>query len=110
MKTFKLRSKGLLLGLSLCSTFFLFKCGNDDKDTPTVLEVTADFEYSIDEETGATVTYTNKSENADTYAWDFGNGSVRSEEHTSELQSRETISYAVFCLKKKNNPLSAQIE
>ena len=25
----------------------------------------------------------------------------RSEEHTSELQSRETISYAVFCLKKK---------
>ena len=27
----------------------------------------------------------------------------RSEEHTSELQSRETISYAVFCLKKKTN-------
>ena len=26
---------------------------------------------------------------------------VRSEEHTSEPQSRETISYAVFCLKKK---------
>ena len=30
-------------------------------------------------------------------------GNVRSEEHTSELQSRETISYAVFCLKKKNH-------
>ena len=29
--------------------------------------------------------------------------SARSEEHTSELQSRETISYAVFCLKKKKN-------
>src|SRR6187431_3792506 len=27
--------------------------------------------------------------------------SVRSEEHTSELQSRTVISYAVFCLKKK---------
>src|ERR1044071_10173601 len=27
----------------------------------------------------------------------------RSEEHTSELQSRVDISYAVFCLKKKNN-------
>ena len=25
---------------------------------------------------------------------------ARSEEHTSELQSRPTISYAVFCLKK----------
>src|SRR3546814_4018829 len=28
---------------------------------------------------------------------------VRSEEHTSELQSLMRISYAVFCLKKKNN-------
>src|ERR1043165_10025690 len=27
----------------------------------------------------------------------------RSEEHTSELQSRGLISYAVFCLKKKND-------
>src|SRR5213082_3734251 len=29
--------------------------------------------------------------------------SWRSEEHTSELQSPDTISYAVFCLKKKKN-------
>src|SRR3546814_1628947 len=27
---------------------------------------------------------------------------IRSEEHTSELQSLMSISYAVFCLKKKN--------
>src|SRR3546814_7155837 len=30
------------------------------------------------------------------------NPSIRSEEHTSELQSLMRISYAVFCLKKKN--------
>src|SRR5213080_3243016 len=29
-------------------------------------------------------------------------GTRRSEEHTSELQSHSGISYAVFCLKKKN--------
>src|SRR3546814_7532926 len=29
----------------------------------------------------------------------------RSEEHTSELQSLMRISYAVFCLKKKNNTM-----
>src|SRR3546814_7450196 len=29
-------------------------------------------------------------------------GNARSEEHTSELQSLMRISYAVFCLKKKN--------
>src|SRR3546814_14147968 len=31
--------------------------------------------------------------------------SVRSEEHTSELQSLMRISYAVFCLKKKNKQM-----
>src|SRR5216110_3675871 len=34
-------------------------------------------------------------------------GNVRSEEHTSELQSRELISYAVFCLKKKKNNMES---
>src|SRR3546814_2436730 len=31
----------------------------------------------------------------------------RSEEHTSELQSLMRITYAVFCLKKKNNKITA---
>src|SRR3546814_5667900 len=39
-------------------------------------------------------------------AWPVGRdaecGAGRSEEHTSELQSLMRISYAVFCLKKKN--------
>src|SRR3546814_7315932 len=35
-------------------------------------------------------------------AWPAQAG-VRSEEHTSELQSLMRISYSVFCLKKKNN-------
>src|SRR3546814_2313160 len=32
---------------------------------------------------------------------------LRSEEHTSELQSLMRISYAVFCLKKKTQPLQS---
>src|SRR3546814_3679044 len=34
---------------------------------------------------------------------DSGHSMLRSEEHTSELQSLMRISYAVFCLKKKKN-------
>src|SRR3546814_7411804 len=34
---------------------------------------------------------------------------IRSEEHTSELQSLMRISYAVFCLKKKNKNNQYQI-
>src|SRR3546814_6125931 len=33
----------------------------------------------------------------------------RSEEHTSELQSLMRISYAVFCLTKKNNKLASNM-
>src|SRR3546814_1608465 len=39
---------------------------------------------------------------ADAAAQQEEGGKVRSEEHTSELQSLMRISYAVFCLKKKN--------
>src|SRR3546814_6645878 len=40
---------------------------------------------------------------------EIGEGAVRkrSEEHTSELQSLMRISYAVFCLKKKNTERQA---
>src|SRR3546814_4791524 len=43
------------------------------------------------------------------FAWQLRAGAAvkvtkRSEEHTSELQSLMRISYAVFCLKKKNQP------
>src|SRR3546814_5697265 len=41
--------------------------------------------------------------NPDPYQWRCSLRSMRSEEHTSELQSLMRISYAVFCLKKKKN-------
>ena len=34
----------------------------------------------------------------------------RSEEHTSELQSQSTISYAVFCLKKKKKKIKKKLK
>src|SRR3546814_9074627 len=39
---------------------------------------------------------------------DAKHAAMRSEEHTSELQSLMRISYAVFCLKKKNKIKSTQ--
>src|SRR3546814_9408357 len=35
---------------------------------------------------------------------------LRSEEHTSELQSLMRISYAVFCLKKKPSKISSELQ
>src|SRR3546814_8359663 len=42
--------------------------------------------------------------------WQKGGFHYRSEEHTSELQSLMRISYAVFCLKKKNKHKQIKID
>src|SRR3546814_5004897 len=46
-------------------------------------------------------------DNAQSFAMIRG-GHIRSEEHTSELQSLMRISYAVFCLKKQKNQSNSQ--
>src|SRR3546814_3902817 len=56
---------------------------------------------------GSSVTLKAASTGAVSYQWfrdgEVIDGALRSEEHTSELQSLMRISYAVFCLKKKKN-------
>ena len=52
--------------------------------------------------TGVFVTGSPDVHNLGNDMYDMGPYSARSEEHTSELQSRDSISYAVFCLKKKD--------
>src|SRR3546814_5339490 len=48
----------------------------------------------------------NLNDNYDHFYVKVADASRRSEEHTSELQSLMRISYAVFCLKKKNKRLN----
>src|SRR3546814_7412023 len=48
--------------------------------------------------------------NPDIVEFDFEVAMRRSEEHTSELQSLMRISYAVFCLKKKNHKIYKSIQ
>src|SRR3546814_7125015 len=47
-------------------------------------------------------------ESADGLVIEGTGGDPRSEEHTSELQSLMRLSYAVFCLKKKNTQITEQ--
>src|SRR3546814_8490246 len=57
-----------------------------------------------DQEVGEEVGRRARRGDADLHALEVGRGlhlTLRSEEHTSELQSLMRISYAVFCLKKK---------
>src|SRR3546814_4702028 len=49
-------------------------------------------------------------EGARRFAIAGGDAAIRSEEHTSELQSLMRNSYAVFCLKKKNKGINKERE
>src|SRR3546814_10833496 len=46
----------------------------------------------------------------DVLEWRIGRDDIRSEEHTSELQSLMRSSYAVFCLKKKKKRSTYYLE
>src|SRR3546814_3475278 len=73
------------------------------ENSPSYSIVGKPAEDSEDVELGLGLNLDPDSEQESTTTYDGEAGvPVRSEEHTSELQSLMRISYAVFCLKKKN--------
>ena len=91
----------------LILTISFFGCEDDDEAGGTLPTLVAGFTQTVQEGTGV-VTFINISENADSFAWDFGDGTtsdtnVASDRKSTRLNSSHlVISYAVFCLKKKS--------
>src|SRR3546814_8671367 len=91
-----------------CPVFQLFSMSNASRPrtSPTIMR--SGRRRSVDRTRSAIVTApapvgpTERVRSATTSLAAHCNSRVRSEEHTSELQSLMRISYAVFCLKKKN--------
>src|SRR3546814_6113009 len=78
-------------------------------DTPGTEPMFSGMGY-VDPESAPDIPYSFFWQEEDTNAWRRRHVSdARSEEHTSELQSLMRISYAVFCLKKKNNKYTTLI-
>jgi len=78
----KMRSTLLntFLLLMMASVAFLMSCNKDD-DEDGVQSPVADFSFEIDDETGGIVTFTNTSENADEFLWDFGDETTSTQEN-----------------------------
>jgi PKD repeat protein len=66
----KFRITQFLGALSLAAVAVFWGC----KEEETIPKPTTSFTYSIDADTGGIVTFTNTSKNADSYQWDFGDG------------------------------------
>src|SRR3546814_10422919 len=84
----------------LAITLFVAGCGDDDSDESTNEESTVEDEATEEEATEEEATDDEGTEEEVTEG-EVDPATVRSEEHTSELQSLMRISYAVFCLQKK---------
>ena len=73
-KTLKVLSVIFLSGLVMTA------CNKDDENAGPA-DVIASFQYEISAETWSDVVFTNYSQNASTYAWDFGDGNTSTEQN-----------------------------
>ena len=66
---------------SLLATFALVSCNKDDEIKKPAASTQADFSYTVSNDGyfPCTVTFTNKSLNANSYSWNFGNGTTSTE-------------------------------
>ena len=66
--------------LLLVSFLLVVGCKKDDNPTPTTKDVIASFQFVISGTNFLEVTFTNFSQNATSYSWDFGDGNSSTEE------------------------------
>ena len=71
MKTFSGFLKVLRTVMIVSGLIFFTACSDDEEPTP---EPNASFQFEVSEENGLEVTFTNFSQHATSYEWDFGDG------------------------------------
>ncbi len=69
--------------LPVLGLFLLVGCGGDDEVVTTTTDPIASFQFEIDANDFLTVNFSNFSQNATSYAWDFGDSNTSTEESPS---------------------------
>ncbi|MFO7828231.1 MAG: PKD domain-containing protein [Bacteroidales bacterium] len=81
-KRFRILAQTFLLG-AVVSLFTFTAC--DDDDDVVIEDPIASFQYDISDDNALEVMFTNYSQNASTYAWDFGDGETSTEESPTHV-------------------------
>lgn len=81
--------------IAVSALTFFNSCGDDEPGTMTVDPPRAIFESSVATDNSGTVTFTNFSVGADSYVWDFGDGSGSSTEENPSYTYSESGKYTV---------------
>jgi PKD repeat protein len=103
----------LFMGLSAILTFSACDKEDDDVDDPVVNDPIASFQFEVDAEDFLKVTFTNYSQNATSYAWDFGDGETSTEKdpvHTYAEAGDYTIELTATNSEGKTATFSETIE
>ncbi len=76
----------LFLSITMIAMIAMFTACEDDEKAADPF---ASFQYEVSEENALKVSFTNTSENAETYKWDFGDGETSTEENPVHEYSEE---------------------
>ena len=96
-----------LFSVSLLMTAVLFtSCNKDDDDDEPAANPVASFQYVIDQNDFLTVNFTNFSQNATSYEWDFGDGNSSTEENPTHTYM-EVGDYTVVLTATNSDGVSA---
>jgi PKD repeat protein len=63
------------------AVIFLFSCDKDDPPEPAPADAVASFQYAISETNFMEVAFTNYSQNAESYSWNFGDANTSTDEN-----------------------------
>lgn len=80
MKKIKFYTRQIMAFSAISAAMLFVACTEDDDDDPTGDDPVASFQYAVDESNFLQVTFSNFSQNATEYSWDFGDGTDPSTE------------------------------
>jgi len=102
----------LLMTSMFFSLFFVASC-TKDSDTPAVVDPIASFQFQVSATNFLEVTFTNFSQNATTYAWDFGDGKTSTEKspvHVFAAVGTYTVKLTATNASNVSKTFSASVE
>ena len=89
-----------ILSVMFLASLVVVSCKKDEPDEPA--SVVASFQYEVSDANWAEVMFTNYSQNATTYAWDFGDGNFSNQDFPTHFYNQAGVYNVCLTLTEAN--------